>query len=85
MGWDSIDKLYYLGMCVSYDRLLQISTDMGNKACADYQQTGDVCPPKLKSGLFTTGCVDNIDHDPNSRKVQDSFHGTAISMIQHLS
>ena len=40
---------------------------------------------KLKGGLFTTGCVDNIDHNPSSRTATDSFHGTAISLAQHPS
>ena len=33
--------------------------------------------------LFTT--VDNIDHNPTSTTAQDSFHGTGISLFQHLS
>ena len=35
-----------------------------------------VCPPKLRQGLFTTGAVDNIDHNPSSATAKDSFHGT---------
>lgn len=43
--------------------------------------TGIVCPPALRRSLFTTGTVDNIDHSTP----QNSFHGTAISVIQHSS
>ena len=42
-----------------------------------------VCPPKLRHGLFTTGAVDNIDHNPSSATAKDSFHGTGISLMQH--
>lgn len=42
-----------------------------------------VCPSKLRKGLFTTAAVDNIDHNPSSTSAQDSFHGTAISLVQH--
>ena len=37
---------------------------------------------KLKSGIFTVGAVDNIDHNPSARTAQDSFHGTAIWLMQ---
>ena len=78
-----IDKLYNLGLCISYDRVLQISTELGNTVCAFYKETSNVCSPKLRNGLFTTGCVDNIDHNPSSRTAKDSFHGTAITLTQH--
>ena len=78
-----IDKLYNLGLCISYDRVLQISTELGNTICVFYEETNNVCPPKLRNGLFTTGCVDNIDHNPSSRTAKDSFHGTAITLAQH--
>ena len=78
-----IDKLYNLGLCISYDRVLKISTELGNTVCAFYEETNNICPPKLRNGLFTTGCVDNTDHDPSSRTAKDSFHGTAITLTQH--
>jgi hypothetical protein len=37
----------------------------------------------LKKSIFTTGSVDNIDHNPSSRTAKDSFHGTAITLTQH--
>ena len=40
-------------------------------------------PPKLRTNLFTTAAVDNIDHNPSSTTATDSFHGTGISMFQH--
>ena len=55
-----IDKLKNLGLCISYDRVLQVSTELGNTVCAFYEETNNVCPPKLRNGLFTTGCVDNV-------------------------
>ena len=33
--------------------------------------------------MFTTAAVDNIDHNPSSTTSSDSFHGTAISLVQH--
>ena len=42
-----------------------------------------VCPPKLHKNLFTTGALDNIDHNPSATTTKDSSHGTAISLAQH--
>ena len=39
----------------------------------------------LHSGLFTTGAVDNVDHDPSFATAKESFHGTGVSLVQHLS
>ena len=62
---------------------MQISADLGNNVSAQFEADGVVCPSKLKKSLFTTGSVDNIDHNPSSRTATDSFHGTAISLTDH--
>ncbi|KAG0712743.1 hypothetical protein GWK47_002027 [Chionoecetes opilio] len=80
-----IDTLFSLGMCVSYDRLLQLTADIANGVCQHFNMEEVVCPPKLRKGLFTTGAVDNIDHNPSSATAKDSFHGTGISLMQHPS
>ncbi|KAK3720972.1 hypothetical protein QZH41_006543 [Actinostola sp. cb2023] len=76
-------KLCQLGMCISYDRVLSISTDIANSVINRYESEEVVCPSKLHKGLFTTAAVDNIDHNPSSTTSHDSFHGTAISLVQH--
>ena len=78
-----VDTLFDLGLCISYQQVLDISTELGNKICYHYEAEQAVCPPKLKSHLFTTAAVDNIDHNPSSVSAQDSFHGTGISLFQH--
>lgn len=55
-----IDKLNDLGVCVSYNRVLEISTKLGNIICARYKKQDVVCPYNLRHGIFTTGSVDNI-------------------------
>ena len=70
-------------MCTSYDRLLSISSDITNSVIDRYDRDGVVCPSKLRDGIFTTAAVDNIDHNPSSTSAHDSFHGTAISLVQH--
>ena len=68
-----------------YDRLLQITSDIANGVCQQFRMEDVVCPTKLRHGLFTTGAVDNIDHNPSSATAKDSFHGTGISLMQHPS
>jgi len=78
-----VDHLYDLGLSISYDRVLAISNELGDKICRYYKVEKAVCPPELKGGLFTTAAVDNIDHNPSSTSAHDSFHGTGISLFQH--
>ena len=79
---DLVETLHDLGISVSYDRVLAISTDLGNEVCRRYIEEGAVCPSNLRLHLFTTSAVDNIDHNPTSTTAQDSFHGTGISLFQ---
>ena len=39
----------------------------------------------MREGLFTTGNLDNLDHNPTSTSAQSAFHGTAISLTQHIT
>ena len=78
-----VDTMFNLGICISYDRLLQLGADMANGVLARFEIENVVCPPKLRTNVFTTCAVDNIDHNPSSSTSHGSFHGTAISAIQH--
>ena len=78
-----VDTMYQLGLSISYSRVLDISSELGNKICHHYHALNVVCPPELKCGLFTTAAVDNIDHNPSSTSAHDAFHGTAQSLFQH--
>lgn len=81
-----VDCLYNLGLCISYDRVLGISTDIANKVCAMYDDEARTLPePNLARSLFTVAAVDNIDHNPSSTTSKDSFHGTGISLMQTSS
>jgi hypothetical protein len=75
----SLASNFILGLSVSYDRVLAISTALGNHATDRYHEEGLVCPPQLRSHIFTTSAVDNIDHNPSSNTSQGSLHGTGIS------
>ncbi|VDI46182.1 Hypothetical predicted protein [Mytilus galloprovincialis] len=78
-----IDTLFQHGICISYDRVLEIPTQLGEAVVERYLNEGVVCPPLLKGKVFTTAAVDNIDHNPSSTTSKSSFHGTGISIFQH--
>ncbi len=80
-----IDTLFDLGICCSYDQLLNLTSEISRTVSQQYSADGVVCPLKLNSGLFTTAAVDNIDYNPTSATAKESFHGTGISLIQHPS
>jgi hypothetical protein len=80
-----IDKMSSLGLSISYNRVLEISTEMGNMVGARFREEQVVCPSILKKSLFTTSAVDNIDHNPSSTTATGSLHGTAISLFQHIT
>jgi len=78
-----IDTFFNLGLCVSYDRMLQISASLGNTVCSLFDLNIGPCPPTLRKGLFTTAAVDNIDHNPSATFTRGAFHETAITLTQH--
>ena len=78
-----VDKMFNLGLSISYDCVLRLSVEMGNGVCQRFHLEQVVCPPMLKGGVFTSAAVDNLDHNPSATTANDSFHGTGISLLQH--
>lgn len=78
-----VNRLSKLGLCINYDRVLQINTNVGNSICNLYARDKVVCPPQLPKKLFVTTAVDNVDHNLSSTGAKGSFHGTSISINVH--
>ena len=78
-----LDAVFQHGICISYNRVLEISTQLGESVLSQFMEDGVVCPASLQKGLFTTSAVDNIDHNPSATTATTSFHGTGISVFQH--
>ena len=78
-----IDTLFELGICVSYNHVMSVSADLGNKLCDFYASVDTVCPPNMMQNTFTLAAVDNIDHNHSSATAKSSFHGTGISLFQN--
>ena len=67
-------------LSLSPERLLDISTTMGNKAIAAFEKEVIVYPLNLRHDLFTTAASDNLEVNPSSATSRYAFHGTAISL-----
>ena len=78
-----VNTVFEHGLSISYDRVLEISTQLGKAIVKRYIDIGLVCPPQLRLGVFTVSAVDNCEHNPSTAKT--SFHGTSISLFQSES
>ena len=58
-------------------------TDITNSVIDRHDRDRVVCPSRLRDGIFRAAAVDNVVHNPSSTSSHDSFHGTAISLVQH--
>ena len=77
---DLLDRLHALRMSISYDHVLDLSSDIANAVCEHFRETHTVCPPNLTRSVFTTAAVDNIDHNSSSTTAKTSFQGTSIDL-----
>ncbi|CAC5413669.1 unnamed protein product [Mytilus coruscus] len=73
------------GHSISYNRVLEVSAQLGVAAVSIYVKEGVVCPTVMRKGLFTTAVINNIDHNPTATTATTSFHGTSFSLFQHPS
>ncbi|VDI63255.1 Hypothetical predicted protein [Mytilus galloprovincialis] len=55
---------------------------LGNSICEAFDNENVVVTPTLRSDVFTTAAMDNIDHNPSSTTADKSLHDTAISLFQ---
>ena len=81
---DLVRKMSHLGLSISPDRFLDVSTNTGNKAIAVFEKEGVVSPLNLRYDLFTTAATDNLDVNPSSATAMSAFHGTATSLNQDI-
>ena len=74
----------HLGLSISPDRLLDISTNMRNKVIAVFEKEAVVCLLNRRHDFFTTAATDNLDVNPSSATAMTAFHGTSTSLNQHI-
>ena len=64
---ERVDKLHIYGLCISYDRLLWISKDLGNTVISMFETEGALTPPQLLNSLLMLDTTDNYDNNPKNR------------------
>ena len=50
--------MHKLGLCISHDRVMEISTEFVNSVTAQFEQDWVVYPPILRRDVFTTAGID---------------------------
>ena len=80
-----VNRLASEGLSITYNRVKSIQRTISNQLIRIYETEGMVCPSMLHRNVFTTGAIDNIDHNCTSTTANSSFHGTSISIFQHPS
>ena len=78
-----LEKINQLGLCISYDRVMELESTVTNGLCSIYRSLDNVVPVNLSKNVFTTAAIDNIDHNPSSSTTTDSFHRSSVTIIQH--
>ena len=77
-----IQQLHHMGICISYDRVLEVEDEIATAVSEQFEEDGVVAPTCLRRGLFIVGALDNLDHNPSSTTAENAFHGTGISLFQ---
>ncbi len=77
-----VNSLNTLGLCISYESLSTLSTDLGNAVVKMFESENVALSPHLRFGVPSFGQVDNIDVDPKNRDAMGCLHGTCITLTQ---
>ncbi len=80
-----IKTFHNMGLCVSYDRIMEVRTELALSVSERYEADEVVIPSNMKFNVFTTVDVDNHDVTKSCNLSRDEFHGTSITMTNHLS
>ena len=79
-----IQKLFLLGICISYDRCLDICSNIAVSMLEKFDNDG-VFTGNSGKNLFTIIAKDNIDVNSKSTKLGQHYHGISMAIMQFLS
>ena len=77
-----IDHFFSLGICVSYQRVLDITKSLYNSTKKQFEEDGVLVPQVLRKGIFSVMAKDNIDLNATSTMITSHYHGTSLSVFQ---
>ena len=78
-----IDSFHEMGVTCSYDRVLEVTKDMGDSLVAQFKVHGVFVPGNLRSGVFTILAKDNVDSNATSSTATRHYHGTSMTIMQY--
>lgn len=58
-----MNALFKLGLCISCERVMTISTILNNNLCHQFETEKVMCPPKLRKNILVNAAFNNIDHN----------------------
>ena len=74
-----------LGISISYQREREINKAFAIRISERIKKDGIVVPTNTRKKVFTTLDLDNINQKKKSNLSKDEFHGTLISVTNHLT
>ena len=77
-----LQKLHQIGICSSYQHVIDIISDWAVNALQVYKNNNQVIPLRLWVMVLTVFTKDNIDINSKSNKTTRHFHGTSIRSFQ---
>ena len=80
-----IENAHHLGLSVSYDRVMDIKVLVAHAVCKRHAEDGVILPTNVRRSVFTTHDVDNLDSNKTGNLSRGDFHGTCITVTNHLS
>ena len=81
-SWTLVDSYFQMGLCASYDRVLQVTKGIGDNSVRQFKTHGIFAPGELKRGVFTVVAKDYVDHNARSSTATKHFHGTSMTVMQ---
>ena len=79
-----LQKLHQIGICSSYQHVIDIISDWAANALQVYKNSNQVIPLKLRGMALTGFTKDSIDKNIKSNEATKHFHGTVICAFQTM-
>ena len=77
-----IDRLFSLGICISYLRVLEITKCISQTLLQQYDHRHVFLQRASCEGIFTVIAKDNIELNASSTTASNHYHGTSMSVLQ---
>ena len=81
----TIQKLFLLGISISYERCLDICDGIALSLLKKYENDKVFVSNSMRKELFTIVAKDNIDVNAKSTKVSSHYHGISFTIMQFLT